>query len=183
MIAGAGAEQRGRQAVQVGEGRRDGGIAPLFRGPAGQVGVGEERDSRRGEQVRSVCRAQAQVARAAPPVMDAVDEVGPGDPVDSEQQLAPDAQPFVTSRGDKLFVAYSSAAGNLVVKEVNSRTRASRVLIRQPLSPISMTIYGGALYILTEPSWPLLAGAAALLVGGETVRRWTRRHLHSEFTR
>jgi hypothetical protein len=86
-----------------------------------------------------------------------------GDPVDSEQQLAPDAQPFVTFRGDKLFVAYSSAAGNLVVKEVNSRTRASRVLIRQPLSPISMTIYGGALYILTEPSWPLLAASVVAI--------------------
>lgn len=79
-----------------------------------------------------------------------------GVPLDNEQGMEGYAGLHLASRGDHLFIVYARASGDLTVKELDMRTRASRVLVSQPFAPVSVTLAGETLYILGAPPWPLL---------------------------
>lgn len=78
-----------------------------------------------------------------------------GVPLDSEQSTG-DEQPFMTNRNDHLFIVYVSTAGDLTVKDLDTRARASRILVSLPFTLTSVTLTGDTLYILASPPWPLL---------------------------
>jgi hypothetical protein len=81
-----------------------------------------------------------------------------GLPLDSEQTMPYD-QPFLAALGDHLFIVYASADGSLTVKDVDTRTRTSRVLLSRSFTPAAVTLADGTLYILAAPPWPLLPTA------------------------
>jgi|SRR5450756_330106 len=81
-----------------------------------------------------------------------------GVPLDSEQGVGYE-QPFLAARGDHLFIVYASAAGDLTVKDLDTRTRVSRILVSRPFAPASVTLTGDTLYILAAPPRPLLPAA------------------------
>jgi hypothetical protein len=65
-------------------------------------------------------------------------------------------EPLLAAGGSHLFLAYMTPADHLAVQDVNVRTRAARTLLNMPAAPVSVTLVNGTLYILADPSWPVL---------------------------
>lgn len=78
-----------------------------------------------------------------------------GKPIGSEQGAAYE-RPFLETVGHHLVIVYATTTGGFTVTEMDTRTSASRVLSSRPLTPISVTLADGTLYILAKPPWPLL---------------------------